>query len=106
MRFEWDPAKAQRNLAKHGVSFEEAATVFADRLSLTSLDPDHSEDEDRYLLLGASYAARLVVVSHRHRGEGGERCLQVDKAQACSQGGAATKGMRGTGFARRLSPDR
>ncbi len=69
MRFEWDPAKARRNLAKHGVSFEEAATVFADRLSLTTLDPDHSEDEDRYLLLGASYAARLVVVSHTHRGE-------------------------------------
>jgi len=46
MRFVWDPEKARRNLAKHGVSFEEAATAFADPLSLTTFDPDHSEDED------------------------------------------------------------
>ncbi|HEX4405444.1 MAG TPA: BrnT family toxin [Polyangia bacterium] len=67
MRFEWDPAKARRNLAKHGVSFEEAATVFADPLSITRFDPDHSEDEDRFLLLGATHASRLVVVAHTDR---------------------------------------
>jgi Uncharacterized protein conserved in bacteria len=69
MRFEWDPDKARRNIAKHGVSFEEAATAFGDPLSLTTYDPDHSEDEDRFLLLGATHAGRLVVVSHTHRNE-------------------------------------
>lgn len=47
MRFEWDPEKARLNFTKHGVSFEEAATAFADALSITRFDPDHSEDEDR-----------------------------------------------------------
>ena len=69
MRFEWDPEKARRNIAKHGLSFEEAATAFGDPLSLTKFDPDHSEDEDRFVLLGASHAGRLVVVSHTHRGK-------------------------------------
>ncbi len=54
MRLEWDLEKARHNLTKHGVSFEEAATAFADPLSITRFDPDHSEDEDRYLLLGAT----------------------------------------------------
>ena len=69
MHFEWDPEKARRNIAKHGVSFEEAATAFGDSLSITQFDPDRSEDEDRFVLLGASHAGRLVVVSHTHRGE-------------------------------------
>jgi hypothetical protein len=69
MRFEWDPEKARRNVAKHGVSFEEAATAFGDPLSLTILDPDHSEEEDRFILLGQTYAGRLVVVVHTDRGE-------------------------------------
>jgi uncharacterized DUF497 family protein len=69
MRFEWDPEKARRNIAKHGVLFEDATTAFADPLSLTTFDPDHSEDEDRFLLLGATLAGRLMVVSHTHRGE-------------------------------------
>jgi len=69
MRFEWDPEKARRNLAKHGSSFAEAATAFADPLSLTTFDPDHSDEEDRYLLLAATYSLHLVVVSHAHRGE-------------------------------------
>lgn len=69
MRFEWDPEKARRNVAKHGVSFEEAATAFGDPLSLTIFDPDHSEDEDRFILLGHTYTGRLVVVVHTDRGE-------------------------------------
>ena len=69
MRFEWDPEKARRNEAKQGVSFEEAATAFADPLSITRFDPDHSDDEDRYLLLGATHARRLVVVAHTDRGD-------------------------------------
>ena len=69
MRFEWDPEKARRNIVKHGLSFEEAATAFGDPLSRTRFDPDHSDGEDRFLLLGASHVGRLVVISHTHRGE-------------------------------------
>jgi uncharacterized DUF497 family protein len=69
MEFEWDPVKAARNLAKHGVPFHEAATVFGDPLSMTYFDPNHSEDEDRYLTFGRSAAGRLLVVSHTDRGD-------------------------------------
>jgi len=65
--FEWDPAKAERNLAKHGVSFEEAVTAFSDPLSLTVFDPDHSVEEDRYVLQGVSSLGRLLVVAHTDR---------------------------------------
>ena len=68
IEFEWDPKKAASNLAKHGVSFDEGASAFRDPLSLTISDPDHSEDENRYLLLGQSSDGRLVVVSHTERG--------------------------------------
>jgi len=64
MRFEWDPEKARRNLAKHGVSFDEASSAFADPLSLTIDDPDHSQGEHRLLLLGEMYSGKLVVVAH------------------------------------------
>jgi uncharacterized DUF497 family protein len=64
LRFEWDRRKAARNLAKHGLSFDEASTVFADRLSLTIPDPDHSEDEDRWIIIGQSNRGRLLVVVH------------------------------------------
>jgi len=69
MEFEWDPDKATRNLAKHGVSFHEAATVFGDPLALTYFDPDHSEDEDRFLTVGQSSVGRLLVISHTDRGD-------------------------------------
>jgi hypothetical protein len=69
MDFEWDPEKAESNLEKHGVSFPEAATAFSDSLSLTIPDPDHSEDEDRFILTGITFSGRLVVVSHAERGE-------------------------------------
>jgi uncharacterized DUF497 family protein len=69
MRFEWDPEKARRNFAKHGVSFEDAATAFGDPLSITRFDPDHSDDEDRFLLLGATHIGQLVVVAHTDRGD-------------------------------------
>jgi len=67
--FEWDPAKAERNLAKHGVSFEEAVTAFSDPLSLTVFEPDHSADEDRYVLQGVSSLGRLLVVVHTTQAE-------------------------------------
>jgi uncharacterized DUF497 family protein len=69
MHFEWDPAKAARNLRKHGVSFEDAASVFYDPLAVTGRDPDHSEGEERRLTFGVSSAGRLLVVSHAERAE-------------------------------------
>ena len=67
MRFEWDPEKAAENLAKHGVSFEEAATAFRDPLSATGSDPDHSLDEERFVTFGMSTGGRLLVVAHTDR---------------------------------------
>jgi len=67
--FEWDLAKASENERKHGVSFAEASTCFADPESLTIYDPEHSEKEDRYVLLGMSAHGRLLVVVHSERGD-------------------------------------
>ena len=64
MHFEWDSDKAVDNLKKHGVSFPEAATAFDDPLSTTFPDPDHSEDEERYLTVGISTQQRLLVIGH------------------------------------------
>ena len=69
MEFEWDPEKAARNLAKHDVSFHEAATVFGDPLATTYDDPDHSDEEDRFLTFGHTSDGRLLVVSHTDRGD-------------------------------------
>jgi uncharacterized DUF497 family protein len=70
LRVEWDERKAAQNLAKHGVSFDEAATVFGDDEALLSSDPDHSDDEDRFILLGMSTRPRILVVVHCLRHEG------------------------------------
>ncbi len=67
MRFEWNKEKAASNLAKHGVSFEEAKTVFDDPLYVDFYDPDHSEDEERYLIVGQSNRGRLLIVSYTER---------------------------------------
>lgn len=69
LNFEWDGRKAKVNAAKHGVSFEEAATVFADPLSLTIPDPDHSQVEERFIILGKSHTGKLLVVVHTERGD-------------------------------------
>ena len=69
MDFEWDPAKADSNARKHGVTFAEAATAFGDPLSFTIDDPDHSVVENRYILMGLTVWGRLVVVVHVERGE-------------------------------------
>ena len=69
IRFEWDPAKATRNLRKHGVSIDDAQTVFGDERALFLDDPDHSEKEDRFILLGLSAALRVLVVVHCYRAE-------------------------------------
>jgi uncharacterized DUF497 family protein len=67
--FEWDPVKAVANLAKHGVSFKEAATVFRDPLAETGSDPDHSLDEERFVTFGVSTSGHLLVVAHTDRGD-------------------------------------
>jgi uncharacterized DUF497 family protein len=67
MNFEWDPQKADINLKKHGVSFEEAKTVFDDRLYIDFYDPDHSDIEHRYLIVGQSRRGRLLIVSYTER---------------------------------------
>jgi len=69
MKFEWDPKKAAANLRKHGVSFEEAATIFGDELSLTIPDPVHSTEEERWVTVGRSRHDRTVVVVHTERRE-------------------------------------
>lgn len=67
--FEWDPAKAEVNLRKHGVAFEEAVTVFADPLSVTIGDPLHSAGEHRFIIVGRSQQGNILVVAHTERGE-------------------------------------
>lgn len=69
LRFTWDRAKAAANARKHGVTFEEAVTAFADSLSTTIPDPDHSLEEERCILLGMSGRGRLLVVAHADRGD-------------------------------------
>jgi uncharacterized DUF497 family protein len=67
IEFEWDLIKAASNLRKHGLSFQEAATMFSDQLALTVADPDHSAEEDRFVSIGYTETGRLVVVTHTDR---------------------------------------
>ena len=80
MRFEWDSEKAAENLRKHRVSFDEAATVFFDPLSMTVPDPDHSVGERRFITMGASSGSRLLVVAHTERGS----ALRIISARSAS----------------------
>ena len=70
LKFEWDNRKAAANLKKHGIAFEEAQTVFFDERARLIDDPDHSEDEDRFVLLGLSSSLRMLLVCHCYRREG------------------------------------
>jgi uncharacterized DUF497 family protein len=67
--FEWDPRKAQDNRDKHGITFDEAATVFKDSKALSIFDPDHSDTEDRWITMGISEKGRLLIVIHTFREE-------------------------------------
>ena len=71
LRFEWDDRKNRQNKRRQGISFEEAQTVFFDERALLVADPDHSEHEERFILLGLSSALRTLVVCHCYGGEGG-----------------------------------
>jgi len=81
IRFEWDPTKAALNVKKHGVSFEDAQTVFYDDLAVQFYDEPHSDGEDRFLMLGMSSGAQLLLVCHCER-EGGDviRIISARKA--------------------------
>ena len=68
IEFEWDLNKAKTNLQKHRVAFGEAATIFSDGLSITIYDPDHSDQEDRYITIGTSGTGRFLMVAHTDRG--------------------------------------
>ena len=81
LRFEWDPEKDTANLKKHKVSFQEASTAFLDENGLLIEDPDHSEAEDRFVLLGLSSSLRLLLVCHCYRAGGGViRLISARKA--------------------------
>ena len=83
LRFEWDERKAITNAKKHGVSFDEAKSVFVDERAKLIDDPDHSEDEERFVLLGLSSALRLLLVCHCYRSEGNViRIISARKATA------------------------
>ena len=83
LNFEWDAHKAAANAKKHGVNFEEAKSVFVDERAKLISDPDHSDDEDRFVLLGLSGALRLLLVCHCYRGDGNViRIISARKASA------------------------
>ena len=79
MTYEWDPAKAQANVKKHRVTFEEAASVFLDPSALTFWDPDHSEGEDHQITIGRSARHRVLFIAHAPR-DGRVRIISARKA--------------------------
>lgn len=81
IKFEWDPAKAMANIKKHGVSFEEAQSVFYDEFAVQFFDDDHSSTEERFLLLGMGTGVRLLLVCHCEREAGNTiRIISARKA--------------------------
>lgn len=69
LKFEWDKKKSKSNTNKHGINFEEAQTIFYDEYAIQFYDPEHSEDEDRFILLGTSFKSKTLVVCHCFREE-------------------------------------
>ncbi len=88
LHFEWEKSKAAANIKKHGVSFEEAKSVFADERARLIVDPDHSEDEDRFILLGYSSTLRLLVVCHCYRSD--ESIIRIISARKANRHEAAS----------------
>ncbi len=83
LTFTWDPAKAETNKNKHGVTFEEAQSVFYDENARLIYDPDHAETEDRFILLGLSARLRVLVVSHTFRAE--ETVIRIISARRATK---------------------
>lgn len=83
LRFAWDEPKAKANVRKHGITFEEAKTVFYDERARLIADPDHSESEDRFVLLGYSSGLKLLVVCHCYRAE--ENVIRIISARKATR---------------------
>ncbi len=90
IRFEWNAQKSRENKRKHGVSFEEAATVFLDENAVRYYDPDHPEGEDRFIMLGLSLKLRALVVCHCFRSD--DRSIRITSARKADKREAATYG--------------
>ena len=88
MNFEWDENKARINQEKHGVSFEEAKTVFDDAYALQIFDPDHSESEDRFIMLGMSAVLRILVVCHCYRAN--DETIRIISARKATRNESST----------------
>ena len=84
MRFEWDGKKEKTNIKKHGISFDEASSAFYDENAIQFFDPDHSEGEDRFILLGISFKLRVLVVCHCFRKE--ETVVRIISARKADRG--------------------
>lgn len=80
MTYEWDEVKAQLNIAKHGVSFEEAVSVFGDEYGIVVFDEEHSSDEERFYLIGMSVKERILIVVHCQRDSDVMRIISARKA--------------------------
>ena len=92
VRFDWDDAKARENIRKHGVSFEEARTAFSDDQAILLPDPDHSVDEDRFILLGLSSSLRVLTVVHCYREN--DEVIQLISARRATRSERAQYGAR------------
>jgi len=88
IEFEWDPKKEKANTKKHGITFEEARTSFYDEHALQFFDPDHSEDEDRFILLGTSFKLNTLVVCHCFRQD--EKIVRIISARTADKDEAKT----------------
>ena len=85
MKFEWDKNKEKINIQKHGVTFEQASYVFSDQFALSKFDDEHSEDEDRWLLLGKSLNETLLLVVHTFRDNNGTEFVRIISARKATQ---------------------
>ena len=95
MKFEWDPNKEAINIKKHGVSFEQAAYVFADQFSLSMFDNEHSNQEDRWLILGKSNNEMLLLIVHTFRNSDNEETVRIISARKATKNEEKTYKKRG-----------
>ncbi len=85
MKFEWDDKKNQSNIKKHGIRFEQACYAFSDRFALSIFDEEHSDDEERWILLGEGYNELLLVVVHTFRDENGVETVRIISARKATK---------------------
>ena len=84
MKFEWDPRKEEINIQKHGITFEQASYVFSDPYALNKYDEEHSDEEDRWLLLGKSVNEVILVVVHTFKDQDGMELVRIISARKAS----------------------